>query len=150
MKFTCTAVIDRPIAKVVEVFKNPGNLKKWQPGLMSVEPISGTPGTVGAKTKLVFQNKKQQDVVLTETIQISNLPAELSALYEHVHMVNTMTHRFTSLGPNFTKWEADVHYTKFNLLLPKIIGFIMPGMFQKQTQKWLDSFKAFAEKEIPA
>jgi uncharacterized protein YndB with AHSA1/START domain len=40
MKYTCEITIDRPRARVIELFDNPENLKQWQPELVSFEHVS--------------------------------------------------------------------------------------------------------------
>ena len=146
MKFQCSVEIDLPIDKVVSLFDDPKNLPHWQDGFLGTEHISGTPGEPGTQTILSYLvGKKELD--LTETIIVKNLPDEFIATYEAPAMTKTMTTRFTKLGESKTKYIADVEYTKFNGLIPKLMGLFMKGLFQKQTQKWLAQFKAFAEKE---
>jgi len=145
MKFTCSTEINSPINKVVALFGDTNNLKQWQPGLVSYEIISGKAGEVGAKAKIIF-NYHNQTMELIETMMVNNLPQEKTALYEHKHMVNTMSNRFTAIDVNRTKMQTDIHYTKFNGFMPKMMALLMPGMFKKQTQKSLENFKAFVEK----
>ena len=83
---------------------------------------------------------------LLETITSNRLPYEFSALYQHIHMENTMTSRFTEIdGGAGTRFECDVEYTKFNSFMPRLMALLFPGMFRKQAQKWFDQFKAYAE-----
>jgi hypothetical protein len=144
MKFTCSVEIDLPVKKVVELFDNTENLIEWQDGFINFEPISGTPGEAGSKAKMVYMIRDQEMEIL-ETIKVKNLPEEMTCVYEHIHMVNTMTTRFKEISPNKTKYEAEIEYTKFIGFVPKLMAFLMPGVFKKQTQKWLNQFKAFAE-----
>ncbi len=146
MKFTCFVEIYKPIEKVIQLFDNDDNLKEWQDGFVSMDNISGTPGHAGAKSKLVY-NTGKHIIELIETIHVKNLPVEMTALYEHTHRLNTMSNRLTSLGTNKTKWEVVIEYIKFNGIIPKLMALLMPGVFKKQTQKWLDQFKIFAEKQ---
>ena len=146
MNFTCSIEIEKPIDKVIELYYNKDTLKEWQDGFISLEPLSGIPGQVGAKSKIIYKNKKHV-IELIETIKENKLPDSMTALYEHIHMVNDMTTRFTRIDSNNTKVETMVGYTKFNHIIPKIMALIMPGMFRKQSQKWLDQFKIFAEKK---
>jgi len=44
-------------------------------------------------------------------------------------------------------YKVEIEYTRFNGIMPKIMAFLMPGVFKKQTQKWLDQFKMFTENE---
>lgn len=60
-------------------------------------------------------------------------------------MTNTMTSRFSELGENKTEYTAEIEYTKFNGIIPKLMSMLFPGMFKKQSQKWLEQFKSFAE-----
>ncbi len=68
-----------------------------------------------------------------------------SALYEHKHMVNTMTNRFYSPEQDRTIYEAEIHYTRFIGFIPKLMALLMPGLFMKQMQDTLDRFKSFVE-----
>jgi hypothetical protein len=145
MKFECSAEVNLPIDKVIALFNDPQNFKEWQDGFMSYEPISGTPRTAGAKSKITFVNRKHK-IELIETIQVMNLPAEMTALYEHKHMVNTLTNTFTELPGQRTRYTSGIGYIKFIGFMPKLMALLMPGAFKKQSRKWVDQFKAFAEK----
>ncbi len=148
MKFNCYVEINQPIEKVIELFDNPDNMKHWQDGFVGFEHLSGKAGKVGAKSRITYTfGKKGKTMELIETIKVRNLPYEFSGTYEHKHMTNNMINRFKSLGPDKTRWDAELEYTKLNGFMIKIMAFLMPGMFKKQTQKWLDQFKAFAEKQ---
>ena len=145
MEFSCSVDINQPINRVVELWSDPENLKHWQDGFVSMEHLSGTPGQVGAKTKLVYTaGKKPFDLI--ETITTMNLPFEMSGVYEAKSMSNTMTNRFTEVSENVTRYETEIEYTRFTGIMIKVMAFLMPGIFQKQVQKWLNQFKAFAER----
>ncbi|MCP4132753.1 MAG: SRPBCC family protein [bacterium] len=146
MKFTCVVEIDLPVETVIELYDSPENLKKWQDGFVSIEHLSGSPGEPGAKSKLIYTIGKRT-IELIETIIKKDLPREFSALYEAETMVNTMKNQFTSPDPNRTIFDMEIEYTKFNGVIPKMMSFFMPGIFKKQTQKWLNQFKTFAEEE---
>ena len=142
----CSVEIDLPIDKVVKLFDNNANLKEWQDGFIGIEHLSGKSGKSGAKSKLKYKTGKR-NMELIETIVSKNLPDEFTATYEHTAMLNTMTTRFVELYDNRTKYYANIEYTKFNRLMPNLMAKMMPGMFKKQVQKWMDQFKTFAEKE---
>ena len=144
MKYTCTVIINRPINEVVELWKNEDNFNKWQDGFKSIEHISGIPNTVGAKSKIILDDNRRIDLV--ETIVSNNLPEEKIAIYEHIHMVNTQTTRFRSLGENKTRYISEVEYTELKGFMLKLMAKLFPGKFKQQSQKWMDQFKAFAEK----
>lgn len=143
MKFTCHVDIDIPRDQVITLFDEPDNMRHWQDGFVSFERLSGDIGEVGAKAKVTYDNKGK-DMVLIETLTVYNLPHELSGTYEHEVMTNDMQNLFEEIGPNKTRWIANIHYTRMNGMI-KIISWIVPGLFKKQVQKWMDQFKVFAE-----
>ena len=142
MKFTCHTTINAPLQTVIEMFENPDNLKEWQDGFLRIDPISGTPGEVGSKSKLTYEKLE-----LIETILRNELPEEFKANYEHKHMINTMSCRFKKIAPNRTIFEQEIQYTKFNGFAIKLMAKLFPGMFKKQVQKWIDQFKVFVEEQ---
>ena len=144
MKFKCSVIIHRPLDEVLELFKNPDNLQYWQEGFVSYENLSGTPGDVGSKSFFVYQHGKNR-IELEETIMVNDLPEEFTADYVHEKMSNTMTNHFESLTNGHTLYEAYIDYYQFNGWVIKLMVKLFPGVFQKQTQKWLDRFKEFAE-----
>lgn len=144
MKFKCQVDINKPLDKVVKLWQDPDNLKYWQEGFQRIEHLSGTAGQEGAQSRIYFQSGKR-DMELLETIMKNDLPDEFVGKYEHTHMVNTMTNRFEKLTDHSTRYTADIHYTQFNGIMPKLMSFLFPGMFRKQVQKWLDKFKEFVE-----
>jgi hypothetical protein len=146
MKFKCSTTINLPLERTVELFNKKEHCYKWQDGLQRIELIDGIEGQEGAKSKMHFKNKKYE-FDLIETILVNNLPEEMTGLYEHKHMDNTMTNSFTAIDSHTTRYDVFIEYIKFKSFMPKLMAFLMPGMFKKQTQKWLDQFKLFAESQ---
>lgn len=144
MKYTCTTIIDLPLNKVIELWKDESKFAAWQDGFESIELLSGTPNKKGAKSNIVLTSKRGK-IELLETILESNLPHEKTALYEHKHMTNTQTTRFKELGDNRTQYLSEVEYTQFNGFMIKLMARMFPGKFKEQSQKWLNQFKEFAE-----
>lgn len=144
MKYTTQVDIDLPIKRVIELFDSTENLAKWQPGFISLEHRSGTPGQTGAKSLLKYKMGKR-DVEMIETITKRNLPSEFHGTYEAKGVFNIQENYFTAIAEDKTRWESKSEFQLKGFM--KIIGWLMPGMFKKQSQKYLDLFKAFAEKE---
>ncbi len=144
MKFTCQVEIDLALSKVIPLYENVDYLKEWQSGFVSFEHLSGEAGKPGAKSKIRFKHNNRE-MELIETVVKNDLPEEFTAIFEHEHMVNTMTSHFESIDEHNTLFQMHFEYTKFIGFMPKLMAFLMPGMFKKQSQKWLDQFKNFAE-----
>ena len=142
MKYTVEIDIDLPRSRVIELFDSTENMKKWQEGLVSAEHLSGTPGEVGAKMKLKYKMGKRE-VEMIETITKRNLPDEFAGTYDAKGVHNIVDNTFIEISDSKTKWVA---YQEFQMKgMMKIIAFIMPGAFKKQSMKYMKDFKAFAE-----
>jgi hypothetical protein len=142
MKYTCELNINIPRKKVIELFDNPDNLKKWQPELVSFEHMSGEPGQVGAKSKLRYKMGKRE-VDMIETITVRNLPDEFSGSYEAKGVFNTFINKFEAIDENTTRWwtESDFQFSGFM----SIMSIFMGGAMRKQTETMMNNFKQFAE-----
>lgn len=142
MKYTTKVEINVPKSRAVELFENPDNMKNWQPSLISFEPFEGEPGKEGSKAKLRFKMGKSE-MEMIETIKTNNLPDEFIAEYEARNVHNLIYCRFTEPEQGKTIWEM---VSEFNFTgMMKLMGWLMPGMFKKQSQKDMENFKAFAE-----
>ena len=144
MKYTNEVTIDLPLKKVLELFDNEENMFKWQPELISFEHVTGEKGEVGSKSNLRYKMGKRE-VEMVETITEKNLPDEFNFTYEAKGVWNEMKNSFVETGPSQTKWisNSEFRFTGFM----KLIGFLMPGSFKKQSQLALDRFKGFAESQ---
>jgi len=143
MKYTCTIEINLPIDKVVQLWEDENNFKEWQDGFKSIEHISGTPHSKGAKSKIILEDNRR--IELLETIITANLPEEKTALYEHIHMSNTQTTRFKKVDSYKTQYISEVEYIQFNGFMIKLMAKLFPSKFKAQSQKWMNQFKEFAE-----
>lgn len=147
MKIMTETTINLPRARVLELFGDPANLKKWQPDLLSFESVSGTPRQPGAKSRLKYK-MGSRDVEMIETITVRNLPEEFSATYEAKGVFNIVKNYFTAPTANTTHWVCENEFQMTGFM--KLIGWLMPGTFKKESQKYVDQFTAFAEKSAPA
>ena len=140
MKFTCSVEIDSPKHTVAQMFADPNNLQYVQEGFKSKTLISGKEGEKGAVSKMIYEKLE-----LIKTIIKNALPDEFLALYEHKYTVNTMKVQFVSLNEHKTRYTSEIHYTKFNGLMIKLMAKLFPGFFKKQVLKWMQLFKVYVE-----
>jgi hypothetical protein len=142
MKYVTEIEINLPREKVVELFDNQDNMIKWQPGLMSCEPISGNPGEEGAKSILKYR-MGDREVEMIETITKRALPDEISGIYEAKGVWNQAINSFIEINPDKTMWKIESEFVGKGFM--KLMMLFMPGMFKKQTLKDMNNFKKFAE-----
>ena len=143
MKYLSSIDIDLPLHKVVSLFDDPENLNHWQPGFISMEPVEGVPGQERAKSRLTYQLGARR-IEMIETIFTRNLPTEFSGTYETAGVWNMVINRFEELDDHSTRWVAENEF-RFSGIFMRIIGWLSPGSFKKQSQLYLGHFKRFAE-----
>ncbi|MBN2174201.1 MAG: SRPBCC family protein [Bacteroidales bacterium] len=142
MKYTNEIVLALPLNKVIELFDNPENMREWQPGLISFEHLSGSPGEEGAKSKLKYKMGKRE-VEMVETIVKRDLPGEFTGTYEAKGVFNLVKNSFIRMGPQETKWISENEFRFSGFMI--FFAWFMPGAFRKQSRKLMEQFKNFAE-----
>ena len=142
MKFTSEIEINVPVSIIVELFDNADNLTKWMDGLQSFDHLSGVSGQPGAKTKMVFK-MGSREIEMIETITVRNLPDEFTATYDADGVINIVKNRFIKLSESKTKYITENEFQFKGFM--KIIALLMPGSFKKQSYKFMEDFKKFAE-----
>ncbi|MDC6367715.1 MULTISPECIES: SRPBCC family protein [Flavobacteriaceae] len=145
MKYTTQITIDIPRNEFLKKLEDPENMKHWQRGLVKYEQISGEPGKEGAQMSLSYKmGKREMDLV--ETIIKNNFPEEFHATYDTKGVHNIQKNYFKEVDGK-TVWtsESEFQFSGFGM---KLMAFLMPGAFKKQSKKYAEDFKAFAEKGI--
>lgn len=142
MRYEIEMTINLPRERVIELFDSFENLKKWQEGLVSYEPISGQPGQAGAKTRLLYDMGRRR-IEMIETILTRDLPDEFSGTYDASGVHNIVRNYFYDAGDS-TRWVVDSEFQFRGFM--RIMSFFMgSGTFRKQTRKTMEAFKQFAE-----
>ena len=100
MKYKCEVTINLPREAVIALFKNLEYRDEWQPGLIRIERIEGTPFEVNAKHDMYCKMRKKE-MVITETILEQHLPDYVSAMYVANGMENISTDEFIA-NPDHT------------------------------------------------
>ncbi len=146
MKYTSEIIIELPIESFIKKLDNHDNMKYWQRGLTSFEHLSGNPGQTGAKMQLNYTFGKRK-MSLIETIVHIDLPNEFHMNYDTKGMHNIQKNYFDSTPEGHTKWTSKSEFIATNFMM-RMMTLIMPGTFKKQSMKYLNDFKNFAEKGI--
>ncbi len=142
MKYTSEIVIDLPREEFLKKLDNAENMKHWQRGLVKYELLSQNPNAEGAQMSLTYKmGKREFDMI--ETIIKKNLPEEMHTTYDTKGVHNVQKNYFKEENGK-TRWISESEF-QFSGLGMKIMAFMMPGAFKKQSQKYLEDFKAFAE-----
>ena len=144
MNYKLEIVIDLPRERVIALLDNTDIKTRWQPDLISYSPVSGESGTVGAKSRLLYKLGRRE-VEMIETITERQLPDLFTCTYEANGVWNEVVNRFSESDPDKTLWSFE---TKFKCRgFMSIMSALMPGVFKKQSIKYMREFKQFAERE---
>ncbi|MGN9788858.1 SRPBCC family protein [Nonomuraea sp. ZG12] len=153
MKYTTSIEIALPREKVLQMLADPAHMPKWLRGLVLHEPVDGAHGRLGTTSRVVFQMGKQR-MEATETItrlepeDLHAIPSSVVVHYDREiageGMWQAQRDRLIAAGPDTTLWESESEF-RFDGLLVRLVGLVMPGSFRKQSQQHMEDFKAFAE-----
>ncbi len=142
MKYTTEIVVDVPREEFIKKMDDSDNMKHWQRGLIGYEQLSVNPGQEGSRMSLSYEmGKRKMDMV--ETIIKRNLPEEIHMTYDTKGVHNIQKNYFKEENGS-TRWISESEF-QFSGLGMKLMGFLMPGAFKKQSLKYMQDFKAFAE-----
>ncbi len=142
MKYSKEIIIDLPREEVLAKLEDPNNFKHWQEGFVSYKHISGKPGEDQARSKLKYKMGKRE-IEMVETITKNSLPNKLFLTYQAQGVYNIQKNFFEDIDGKSTRWISDNEFEFSGFM--KIIAFLMPGSFKKQSYKYMVDFKAFAE-----
>lgn len=147
MKYKSETIINADRQTVIDLFDNEENIAKWQPGFISMEHLEGPHGEAGSKYKMNYKMGKRE-VEMVETILEKELPNKFVATYEAKNVWNRIENHFEELPNGQTKYWTANEFKMSGMM--KIMAWLMPGAFKKQSQKYLDLFRDFVEKETSA
>jgi hypothetical protein len=155
MRYTVSIEIALPRERVVQLLADPAHMPKWLRGVVLHEPLNGTHGQVGTRSRVVMQ-MGQQEMELTETItrrepaDLHGIPSDSVVHYDREIVAEGMwsaaRERFTETGPETTLWVSENEY-RFSGLPMRLVAPFMRGVFRKQSRQHMRDFKAFAEQE---
>ncbi|MEO9511222.1 MAG: SRPBCC family protein [Flavobacteriaceae bacterium] len=143
MKYTIEITVDIPRTEFIKKLDDPEQMKHWQRGLLGYEHISATPGIEGAQMSLKYRMGKGE-LEMVETIIKQGFPDEFHATYD-TKGTHTIQKNYFKEWDGKTVWTSESIF-QFSSFGMKLMGFLMPGAFKKQSLKYLEDFKAFAEK----
>ena len=153
MKYRNSIEIAQPRARVAQLLADPVHLPRWLRGMVLHEPVRGEHGQLGTVSRVVLQSGKQtfeitETVTRREPSDLQEIPREVVVVFEResvgASIWSVVRDRLTETDPRSTLWVSDSEF-RFDGVLMRLIGFVMPGTFRKQSQQHMEDFKAFAE-----
>lgn len=143
MRFVRSIDVDRPLPEVWAALSDPRFMPRWQPTLRTVEPQAGTPGQVGAVTRLVY-HEAGREVVLTETVTVSEAPRDFTTRYTSSMVDSTLINRLTPLPGGGTLWEITSEFHFHGML--RFLGSSLRGATERRIEGDMARFKEQLER----
>ena len=142
MKIVSEITINRPRERVVELITNSDYTPRWQPGVKSIELVSGEKDQLGARSRVIFEfNGLQLEVF--ETVITRSPPDRFASAFEARGVTNTVENRFDEAGPGQTRWVMDSTF-HFNRAM-SLFAVLIRSVVAKQVAQSMQRFKSFAE-----
>ncbi len=145
MKYTTEITILLPREEFIKKMDDANNMKHWMRGLLDHKMLSDEPGQEGARMSMIFKRGKGE-MEMIETIITRNFPDEFHATYDAKGVHNIQKNYFKEVDGG-TKWISDTEFI-FEGIGMKLLAFLMPGAFKKQSMKFAQDFKNFAENGV--
>jgi hypothetical protein len=145
MKFTLELPINKTRSDVWKAFDNPETMKKWQPSLISFEPVSGTQGQPGALSKLTYK-ENEREFSLMEKVTHRDELKRLDGVYENNFADNIIRKTFLEQSMGRTLWVLETKF-RFKTLIMRILGPLMKKNLIARTQKDMERFKEMVENQ---
>lgn len=142
MKYTLELEIDQPREVVGELIGDPELRAAWQPDLLGIELLEGEPGKTGS-IAIIKYRMGQAVLEMKETIVENQLPDHFACTYEADKVWNLVVNAFEDTPSGGTKWVFTSEFRCRGFL--KILAILLPGMFRKQSLKYMKQFKDYAE-----
>ena len=85
----------------------------------------------------------KREIEMIETVHVRDLPDRFDGTYDAKGVHNIIKNRFEEVDENTTRWlsEQEFHFKGFM----KVMAWVMPGAFKKQTMLYLSRFRDWAE-----
>ena len=143
MKYTTEIIINKPVEKCFSALENLENMKHWQLGFENVEHISGIPRAIGSKIKLNYRFGKRK-MSLEESVMAKEKNHCIHFNFNTKGLLNIQENFFEKIDKTTTKWICINEFIPTNFSA-RIMLFLMPKAFKKQSKKYLTDFKNFVE-----
>ena len=134
--------INSNINRVVELFDNPYNMKKYINSLSNYKLIIGETAQEGAIAEISFINGENNIIIVEETI-INNLPEIKQVKYSSEKVLNIVTSKFIEISANKTVLIIEHSFEFYGF--KKIMAFFSEPELKNQNKLYLKNFKKFVE-----
>ena len=142
VSYECEIDVEKPLAESWAVIQDEEKLSEWLPGFIKIEPVSGTPGKVGAVSNVYFDTDGQE-MKIQETITDIQAHESISMTYTSDFMNMDYKMKMDSINGStkISSWTTTVG----NGMFSKSIMALMGGSIKAQEETNLINLKKTIE-----
>lgn len=140
--YECEIMVEKTIDESWAVLQDTEKLSEWLPGFQKIEHISGTPGTVGAVSKVYFDNNGES-MNIQETITDIVPNESISMKYESDFM--DMDYKLIITSVNGQTKINSITTAEGNGIISKSIMALMGSSLKQQEETNLSNLKKTIE-----
>jgi len=137
-----TVTVNASLEKVWDIFMNPGYLKNWLTGFVSIEHLDGTIGNKGSLSKMLFL-EHGKGVEIIEKVLFINPMQQYSFEMQHQNISTLVDVHFISIG-QVTEIIQAVQFTPKGIFM-KLIMPLLRGTMKNRMANDLKNLKVFIE-----
>lgn len=144
MKTRHEITIDADCQTVWRLYTDTSRRRHWQPGLVHIQHVTGTPCTRGAVAELVYMHKGKQ-ILMTETITESRSPDFITGTYDGPYASTHVVQHFVAAENGATRWTGFCVYHFKGIM--KLLSLLMARSIRERTNADMQRFKLYVETE---
>jgi len=136
-------VVDKPLAEAWSVQQDESKFNQWLKGFKSIEHLSGEPGAVGSKYKIVVSpGDGQPDFIMTETVKSIQENDHISLNMDSEMMVFDQKTSFEDLGGK-TKIKTESSVKGKGIMMRSMFAMmdLLSSSFEKQEIENIENLK---------
>lgn len=142
ISYECEVVVDKPIAESWAVVQDEEKLSEWLSGFEKIEPVSGTPGTVGAVSNVYFDaDGEKMEIQETITGIVPNESISMTYTSDFMNMDYKLKMTPIDGGTKINSMTTTVG----NGMLSKSIMALVGGSIKAQEETNLNNLKRTIE-----
>jgi hypothetical protein len=142
MTYTITSVINAPIELVQEFLTDIEHQLIWRKWATSIDPLKGDKEGISAARYTYLVDKRK--TIIKEVLLINNLPTfrKVKTYAIGAYSVEEISLKKGVAGSTELVIKTDMTPERFSI---KILMWLLPSLFKKQTQMLVDQLKEYAE-----
>ena len=143
-KYSTEITINKPLSETFKLFNDQESIRQWIPEIQKFEAIVEKPGVTGSEFRITMDNNGET-VTMKEKVLAYVEDEKVTLYFDAEQVLKTDDYTFISDGES-TKIQLNVTFQAESYIMSCMFPYFK-GAFKSVDEKYLNNFKAFAEKQ---